>query len=108
MKTEKPDLDAEEITLVKLAREYADPEKARALLESWRWPNGAICPHCKNDGNQKPNSKLTPKASSKASVRQGVYFCGACRKQFTATIGTIFEGSHIPINTWLMAIFIMC
>src|SRR5215472_4836361 len=107
MKAEKP-LDAEEITLVKLAQEYADPEKARVLLESWRWPNGPICSHCKNDGKAKPNSKLTPKASSKKGVRLGVYFCGACRKQFTATVGTIFEGSHIPISKWLMAVFIMC
>src|SRR5712671_4056511 len=107
MKSDKPELNAEEITLVRLAQEYSDPEKARQLLEAWRWPNGAICPHCKNDGKQKPNSKLTPRTKS-GGVRQGVYFCGACRKQFTATVGTIFEGSHIQISTWLMAIFIMC
>jgi len=107
MKSEKPELDAEELTLVKLAREYSDPEKSRTLLESWRWPNGPICPHCKNDGKEKPNSKLTPKNKT-GGVRQGVYFCGACRKQFTVTIGTIFEGSHIPISVWLQAIFIMC
>lgn len=107
MNSEKPELDAEELTLVKLASEYSDPEKARTLLESWRWPNGPICPHCKNDGKEKPNSKLTPKNKT-GGVRQGVYFCGACRKQFTVTIGTIFEGSHILISVWLQAIFIMC
>src|SRR5882724_1281841 len=108
MTKEKAKFDAEELNLIELAREYSDPEKARTLLESIRWPNGPICPHCKNDGKQKPNSKLTPKSGSKVGVRRGVYFCGACRKQFTVTVGTIFEDSHLPISTWIMAMFILC
>jgi transposase-like protein len=49
-----------------------------------------------------------PKEASKSKVRKGVYKCGACRKQFTVTVGTIFEDSHIPISKWLMAFFIIC
>jgi transposase-like protein len=90
-----------------LAQEYSDEDKARELLERLRWPNGPVCPHCKNDGKGKPISKLTPKASSKSAVRKGVYFCGACRQQFTVTVKTVFEGSHIPINKWLMAMFLI-
>ena len=100
--------DVDDLNLISLAQEYADEDKARELLERLRWPNGAICPHCKNDGKVKPNSKLTPKAGSKSAVRKGVYFCGACRKQFTVTVKTVFEGSHIPISKWLMAWFIIC
>ncbi len=100
--------DADDLNLISLAQEYSDDDKARELLERLRWPNGAICPHCKNDGQTKPNSKLTPKAGSKSAVRKGVYFCGACRKQFTVTVGTVFEGSHIAISKWLMAWFIIC
>jgi len=96
------------LNLIKLAQEYADEDKARTLLESMRWPHGPVCAHCKNDGNGKPISKLEPKPGSKAAVRKGVYFCGACRKQFTVTVGTVFEGSHIPINKWVMAMFIFC
>ena len=108
MTTEKP-LKPEEVTLAKLAKEYAgSEEKSRSLLEAWRWPNGPVCPHCGNDGKEKPNSKLKAQEDSKSGVRPGVYFCGACREQFTATVGTIFEGSHLPISTWLMAVFIMC
>jgi transposase-like protein len=107
MKT-KPADEKEDLTLIKLAREYSDEDTARALLEKLLWPNGAICPHCKNDGKGKPISKLEAQAKSKSGVRKGVYFCGACRKQFTVTVGTIFEGSHIPIGTWLMAMFILC
>jgi hypothetical protein len=45
MTNPKPEKD--EITLSKLALEYADNDKAREFLESMRWPNGAFCPHCK-------------------------------------------------------------
>lgn len=104
-------LDPDEINLVLLAKQYSNEDKARSLLESLRWPNGAICPHCKNDGKEKPNSPLKAKpakAKEGKGVRKGVYFCGACRKQFSVKVGTIFEDSHIPISKWLMAIFILC
>lgn len=102
MKNENTEFEAEELNLVTLAQEYADEDKARALLESLRWPNGPICPHCKFDEVY----TITPKPGSK--TRQGLYCCAACRKQFTVKVGTIFEDSHIPISKWLMAIFILC
>ena len=79
-------------------------DEAREMLESIRWPDGAVCPHC----SSKEAHKLTPKGETKTSVRPGVYFCGACRKQFTVMVGTIFEGSHIKITNWLMAMYLMC
>src|SRR5881396_2514791 len=77
---------------------------ARDLLESLRWPNGAVCPHC---GGADPY-RLTPKATSKNPGRKGLWKCRACRKQFTVTVGTIFEDSHIPISKWLLAYHLLC
>lgn len=105
MKTDK--FEADELNLINLASEYKDATKARALMETLLWPNGPVCPHCKN-ATDKPIYKLQPAKGSKTPARDGVYKCGACRKQFTVTVGTVFEGSHIPISTWLMAIFIIC
>ena len=34
--------------------------------------------------------------------------CASCRKQFTVTVGTIFEDSHIPLHKWLMAFHLYC
>jgi transposase-like protein len=80
-----------------------DENAAREMLESMRWPNGAVgCPHC---GGADPY-KLTPKAGS--STRQGVWKCRECRKQFTVTVGTIFESSHIKLTVWLKAIYLLC
>src|SRR5882724_3476075 len=102
MKTMK--LEPEDLNLVTLAAQYSDEGKARELLESLRWPKGATCPHCKCDDVY----KLTPKATSKSPGRKGLYCCAACRKQFTVKVGTVFEGSHIPISKSLMAMFILC
>ena len=98
-------LNADELNLVTLAQQYSDEDNARELLESILWPDGPVCPHCKNH-KEKAIYRLQPKASSK--TRKGVCKCGACRKQFTVTVGSIFEDSHIPISKWLMAIFILC
>lgn len=79
-------------------------DQAREMLESIRWPDGATCPRC---GSARAH-KLQPKTEGKTHVRPGVYFCGDCRKQFTVTVGTIFEGSRIKIADWLMAMYLMC
>jgi len=52
--------------------------------------------------------RLTARPGSKSPVRPGVWKCRACRKQFTVTVGTIFEDSHIPLNKWLHAIHELC
>jgi transposase-like protein len=104
MKSKNHKQDSEEINLVTLAQEYSSDRKARKFLESLLWPNGPVCPHCQFAEVY----KLKPKATSKAPARRGLYKCAACRKQFTVTVGTIMEDSHIPICKWLMAIFIVC
>jgi transposase-like protein len=83
---------------------YLDEDAAREYLEQLRWPNGAVCPHCGATGAY----KLQPKIDSKRPVRKGVWKCKSCRKQFTVTVGTIFEDSHIPLYQWLSAIQFLC
>jgi transposase-like protein len=78
---------------------YNDPEAARDHLESIRWPNGPVCPHC---GAVDRISKLNGKAH-----RRGVYDCGHCRDQFTVTVGTVFERSKISLDKWLLAASLM-
>jgi len=98
-------IKADELNLIKLAQQYADEDKARKLFEAWRWPGGKpICPHCQHDEAYKIQSK--PETKNRA--RLGLYYCAACRKPFTATVGTVLEDSHVPISKWLIAIFILC
>jgi transposase-like protein len=93
------------LDLSKLAKFFSDEDAARDLLERMRWgQGGAVCPKC---GAMEPY-KLTPKPTSKKPGRKGLYKCRACRKQFTVTVGTVFEDSHIPISKWLLAIHLLC
>ena len=95
----------ENLDLIKIAKHFSDENKARALLERMRWPDGPVCPHCGVIGN---HYRLTPKPESKRPVRPGTLKCKDCRKQFSVTVGTIFHRSHIPLTKWLLAIYLMC
>jgi transposase-like protein len=88
-----------------LSPEYRDENAARAHIEKIHWPDGPVCPHCSVVDEA---TKLEPRENGKTHVRKGVWQCNACREQFTVTIGTIFEDSHIPLHKWLMAIHLMC
>ena len=80
---------------------FNDEDAARAHLESIRWPDGPICPHCGVIDNA---TKLEGK-----STRPGVYKCREkeCRKPFSVTVGTVYERSHIPLHKWLLATHLM-
>ena len=78
-------------------------EQARAFLEQMRWPDGPQCPKC---GAPEPY-RITRKSNTKNSVRS-LYKCRACKRQFTVTVGTIFEDSKIKLNKWFAAIYLMC
>ncbi len=87
-----------------LAPQYKTEEAAREHLEMIRWPDGPICPHC---GSVDKASRIQPQDKSKSPARKGLWFCRECGKQFTVTVGTIFEDSHIPLHKWLLAIHLM-
>ena len=83
-----------------LAPYLADEDKARELFERLRWPDGPVCPRCDHKDRI---YKLQGK-----STRPGLYKCGSCRKPFSVKVGSVFEGSHIPLKKWLYAIYLMC
>lgn len=93
------------MNLVDLAQHFTDEDKAREFLEKQRWPEGPICPHCGLLGKA---YKLTPTKKGKTHVRKGLWKCAGCRKEFTVTVGTIFEDSHIPLHKWLFAYHLLC
>ena len=79
---------------------FTDDDKAREHLEAIRWPNGPVCPHCGGVEQIKP---LTGKG-----VRAGLYYCNDCEGQFTATVGTVFERSKVPLHKWVLAFHLVC
>src|SRR3954452_3301572 len=80
--------------------EFHSEEAAYAAIEAKLWPNGPICLHCGVVGRA---YRLKG-----PSTRIGLCKCAACRKQFNVKVGTIFEGSHIPLRKWLQGIHLLC
>ncbi len=80
------------------APRFTNEGEARKYLEAIRWPDGPVCPHCGTVGN------------AYATSRPGKYRCGAreCRKDFTVTVGTVYERSKITLHKWLLASYLLC
>ena len=72
---------------------------AFAYVEARIWPEGPVCPHC---GGCERIGLMGGK-----STRIGLYKCYQCRKPFTVKIGTIFESSHVALNIWLQAMYLI-
>lgn len=81
---------------------FRDEEAAYSKLESVLWPAGTQCPHCGVVG-----SGVKIKANPERKVRHGLWKCADCKKQFTVTVGTIFESSPIPLHKRLQAAYLL-
>lgn len=95
----------DDLTLDEVMSRFYDDDVAREYLEYIRWPDGVICPHCKN-AEQDKMWKIAENKERK--IRAGLRQCGECKKQFTVTVGTVFEDSHIPLRKWLVAWYLLC
>ena len=73
---------------------FPDEASARTYLEGRRWPNGVSCPDCGEA------ARITPRP-------KGFYRCNNCKSDFTVRTGTIFERSHIPLNKWVYAMYLL-
>jgi transposase-like protein len=79
------------------APHFQSPEVARTYLEALRWGSERVCPHCGTVNE------------SFATKKAGVYRCRVkeCRKDFSVTTKSVMESSHIKLNVWLQAFYLM-
>jgi transposase-like protein len=85
------------------AKFFHDEAAAFEKLESILWAQGPVCPKC---GGM---DRITiVKANPEKKVRHGLKRCGYCKRQFTVTVGTVFESSHVKLNLWLQAVHLLC
>jgi transposase-like protein len=81
------------------APHFQNERAAFAYVEARLWPNGPVCPHCKETEHL---GRLQGK-----TTRPGLYKCYACKGHFTVRKDTIFEDSHLPLHLWLQVIHLM-
>lgn len=78
---------------------FTDDNAAREAMEAVLWPNGPVCPRCRATAR-------IGKVSGK-SARPGLHYCGGCKRQFTVTVGTVFERSKVPLSKWWLAVHLL-
>ncbi len=81
--------------LITLMDKFGSDEKCRAYLEALRFPDGVFCLRC----GSKKISRI---------YKRNQFVCDACNYQFSVTVGTIFQDSHLPLQKWFAAIYLMC
>jgi transposase-like protein len=81
-------------SILELAQYYNTEAKCRKYFEKIIWDDKPVCPHCGNEEYYRYSNGRTFK-------------CKTCKKKFTVTVGTIFEGSHIPLQKWLMGSYLL-
>ncbi len=74
----------------------SDEKVARQHMEEMRWGGNPVFPHC---GAAKPYKLKDGKT----------YRCKdkTCKRDFTVTVGTVFENSKVKITTWMCAVYII-
>jgi transposase-like protein len=93
------------MNLIDVTKQFPTDDKCLKYIEQMRWPDGVVrCPTCGVD----KVSRITRKSTSK-NVRKSVFQCleKTCKQQFSATSGTIFNDSHLPLHKWFMALAIV-
>jgi transposase-like protein len=81
-------------TLREVIRYFANEQNCIDTVVKLRWPNGIACPACGH-----------PQYWELKKQRR--YKCKECWKQFTCKLGTIFEDSPIPLDKWLIAMWML-
>jgi len=82
--------------MAELEKMFPTQEACLEYLASLRWTasDGFICSHCKK---------------TKAwRMGNGLWLCSDCRKQQSVLAGTIFQDTHMPMQTWFRAMWYLC
>jgi transposase-like protein len=81
-------------TLQQAIRYFSDEQVCIDTIAELRWPNGPVCPKCNH-------------AEHYYLATQKRWKCRKCAKQFSVKLGTIFEDSPIPLDKWLVALWML-
>lgn len=75
---------------------FPDEEAARLHFEARRWGDEPACGHCGSTAvTECKNHKPMP------------YRCRDCRKHFSVRTGTVLAESRLPLQKWLLAIYML-
>ena len=79
------------MNIISTIQKFPDQAACISYLEQKRWNGKPVCPYCNSD-------------STNHLVKENRHHCNGCRKSFSATVGTIFHDSRLPLQKWFLAI----
>jgi len=103
------------MSLIEVQKTFGSEENCLAYLEVARWGDAVTCLKCggtkvsKIVTNETTRERFSKKQGKTVEVRvpaRRLYQCNdpECRYQFSATTGTLFNDTHLPLATWFQAI----
>lgn len=84
------------LSMAEFMQQYATQAQCEAALVAARWPDGFACPKCS-----------APAGSSFRREGRPYFQCASCRYQCSATSGTIFESTKLPLARWFLAMHLL-
>ncbi len=82
------------MNIAEVCEQFPTEEHCIAYLERVRWQGNPICPYCDSD------------RSSPVSNEQR-HHCNNCNTSFSVTVGTIFHHTHLPLQKWFLAVWLI-
>lgn len=86
----------ETLSTFEFFQKFKDEEAARKFFEARRWGHEPVCGHCGSvNVAEVKDHKPMP------------YRCRDCRKHFSVRTGTVLAESRLPLQKWLLAIYML-
>ena len=89
------------MNLLSVTKTFRTEDEALDYLVGQRWPNGVTCLACGHDKVY----RIDTVGKTKKPAR--LFECADCKLHFSATTGTLFHDSHLPLTKWFMAMALM-
>src|SRR6266496_1873486 len=83
-------------TLLEAIRYFSDPDVANDFVAALRWPDGPECPTCSGRDLGYVKTRRLWQCRNKS-----------CKRQFSVKVGTIFEDSPIPLDKWIVSVWLI-
>jgi hypothetical protein len=106
------------LSLIEVSKKFGTEKQCLEYFTAARWPEGVRCLRCDGD---KLSEFDTNETTRERKNRKGetvtvpvpsrhLYEClnPECGYQFSATTGTLFNDTHLPLVKWFLAVAIMC
>lgn len=85
-----------QMTLSELEARFSTENACKSYLASRRWPNGVRCPRCGSD-----------KVYELSRAWHWQCRCSPQGYRFSVLVGTIFQNTNYPLQTWFKVIYLM-